>query len=61
MPTLSRKLIEIPLPSLLFGTREGTDCVKLLFDGAGKHAALTEQVVDLSGVADLPPLTFSIC
>ena len=37
-----------------------TDCVKSLFDGAGKHAALTEQEVDLPGGADLPPLTWLI-
>ena len=37
-----------------------TDCVKLLCDGADKHAALTEQEVDLPGAADLPPLYLAI-
>jgi hypothetical protein len=37
-----------------------TNCVKLLCDGADKHAALTEQEVDLPGALDLPPLYLAI-
>jgi hypothetical protein len=32
-----------------------TDCVKLLFGGTGKHAALAVHEFDLTGGADLPP------